>query len=129
VGPDNFRWLFSAYSGVAADNLGIHAHNQYLEALADTGLLGLLALVALLAAVLAALWRGLGDDVSTWLWRSALLASLCAWLGHGVLDAFGRFWPTSVAFWLIVGLAIKQPVDAADDRNDHQQHEDSGWAG
>src|SRR5262249_51731545 len=28
VGPDNFRWLFAAYSDLAVNNLGIHAHDQ-----------------------------------------------------------------------------------------------------
>ena len=49
VGPDNFRWRFADYSGVAADNLGIHAHDQYLETLADTGLLGLATLALAVA--------------------------------------------------------------------------------
>ena len=51
VGPDNFRWRFADYSGVAADNLGIHAHDQYLETLADTGVLGLATLLWLWVGV------------------------------------------------------------------------------
>ena len=39
-----------------------------------------------------------------WPWRAAVLASLSAWLVHAVLDDFERFWPASVAFWLIAGL-------------------------
>ena len=106
VGPDNFRWLFASYSGVQADNLGIHAHDQYLETLADTGVLGLLAFMWLLIVVT----RGAMQDAllanDTWLWRTALLASLTAWLVHAVLDDFERFWPTSIAFWLTVGLIV-----------------------
>src|SRR5206468_10142975 len=51
VGPDNYRWRFASYSGIAEDNLGVHAHNQYFEALADTGILGLLTLGWLLASL------------------------------------------------------------------------------
>jgi hypothetical protein len=39
-----------------------------------------------------------------WPWRAAVLASFSAWLVHALLDDFERFWPASVAFWLIVGL-------------------------
>jgi hypothetical protein len=42
-----------------------------------------------------------------WAWRVALLASLSAWLLHALLDDFERFWPASVAFWLIVGLSLR----------------------
>ena len=42
-----------------------------------------------------------------WPWRAAVLASLSAWLLHAVLDDFERFWPASVAFWLIAGLSLR----------------------
>jgi hypothetical protein len=107
VGPDNFRWRFADYSGIDADNLGIHAHNQYLEALADTGVLGFVSLCWLLGALVLCSVSGLRQaSHADWPWRAALLASLCAWLVHAVLDDFERFWPTSVAFWLIVGLCL-----------------------
>jgi O-antigen ligase len=111
VGPDNFRWLFTTYTGVQADNLGIHAHDQYLETLADTGVLGFVGFVWLLVAVTRAAIQGASADVD-WPWRAALLASLTAWLVHAVLDDFERFWPTSIAFWLIVGLIACRPQSA-----------------
>jgi O-antigen ligase len=108
VGPDNFRWRFADYSSIAADNLGIHAHDQYLETLADTGILGLVSFAWLIATLMR-----LGVERSRYaarardrVWRVALLASLAAWLTHAVLDDFERFWPTSVAFWLILGLTL-----------------------
>jgi hypothetical protein len=106
VGPDNFRWLFTAYSGVPANNLGIHAHNQYLEALADSGTLGLLSFLALLMMLMRVAAAGVRYPDVDWTWRAALLASLTAWLVHAMLDDFERFWPTSVAFWLVVGLTL-----------------------
>jgi len=113
VGPDNFRWLFASYSGTAADNLGIHAHNQYLEALADTGLLGFLTLAWLLSALVVQCVRGLRQAQTDWPWRAALLVSLSAWLLHALLDDFERFWPASVAFWLIVGLALSLATEGS----------------
>jgi O-antigen ligase len=118
VGPDNFRWQFAAYSGIAADHLGIHAHNQYLEALADTGLVGLVAQVWLLGALVVTAWRqatlpraavvrdgGVGEIA--WPWRAAVLAGLVVWVSHAMLDDFERFWPSSVAFWLLCGLSLR----------------------
>jgi O-antigen ligase len=110
VGPDNYRWLFATYAGVPADNLGVHAHNQYLEALADTGLLGLLTLGWLLTQLLRTAVSAVISHAQSvdWPWRLALLASLVTWLLHAVLDDFERFWPASVAVWLIAGLSLRQ---------------------
>jgi len=46
-----------------------------------------------------------------------LLASLSAWLLHALLDDFERFWPTSVAFWLLAGLSLSRasPAHGASD--------------
>jgi O-antigen ligase len=111
VGPDNFRWRFADYSGVPADNLGIHAHDQYLEALADTGVLGLLSLGWLLVRLVRIALDGVrrGTQSADWPWRAAMLASLSAWLLHALLDDFERFWPASVVFWLLAGLNLRVP--------------------
>ncbi|HLZ28224.1 MAG TPA: O-antigen ligase family protein [Chloroflexota bacterium] len=109
VGPDNFRWRFAGYSGVPADNLGIHAHDQYLEALADTGVLGLFTLSWLLVWLVRTALDGVRRVTAAgdWAWRAAILASLSAWLLHALLDDFERFWPASVAFWLLAGLNLR----------------------
>lgn len=111
VGPDNFRWLFASYSGVQTDNLGIHAHNQYLEALADTGVLGLVSLLWVLGALVVHAIRALKRAGTDWSWRAALLASLGAWLVHALVDDFERFWPSSIAFWLLAGLSLSRLSD------------------
>ncbi len=110
VGPDNFRWLFATYADVADNNLGIHAHNQYLESLADTGILGFASFSWLMSALVIAAVRRVRRAASDWPWHAALLASLTAWLVHALLDDFERFWPTSVAFWLVVGLILCHPL-------------------
>jgi O-antigen ligase len=106
VGPDNYRWQFARYAGLPENNLGVHAHDQYLEALADTGILGLATLGWLLVSVVRVAKTGLRQRTD-WPWRAALLASLSAWLLHAVVDDFERFWPASIAFWLIVGLSLR----------------------
>ena len=114
VGPDNYRFRFVDYSGIDLSHAGIHAHNQLLEAAADSGLPG--------AAALVALWLCIGwtarerlrrASTATWPWRAALAAALVAWLLHALVDDFDRFWPTSVGFWLCVGLALGLGGDEA----------------
>jgi O-antigen ligase len=114
VGPDNFRYRFGDYSGVTADNLGIHAHNQYLEALANAGVLGGFTLCWLLLRLMrVALGVASTSTASAdWPWRAATVASLTAWLLHALLDDFERFWPASVAFWLLAGLVAVGFPDA-----------------
>jgi O-antigen ligase len=115
LGLDNYRWQFTSYSGIGSDNLGIHAHNQYLEAFADGGLFGLLALICLLGALLRHAWRAAarplvagGDEQADRPWRAAVVAALATWLVHALVDDFERFWPASVAFWLICGLSWRE---------------------
>ncbi|HEV7666230.1 MAG TPA: O-antigen ligase family protein [Chloroflexota bacterium] len=108
VGLDNYRWQFASYSGIASNNLGIHAHNQYLEALADSGLLGLVAFAWLLGALVRHAWQAaLVSRLAPpdWPWRATVVAALASWLVHALVDDFERFWPASVAFWLICGLS------------------------
>jgi hypothetical protein len=113
VGPDNFRWRFGDFSGVPVTNVGVHAHDQFLETLADSGGVGLLAFGWLLMSLLRQAARGLLVDAS-WVWRAAVLASLSAWLAHALLDDFERFWPASVAFWLLAGLGALEPTAGLD---------------
>src|SRR5439155_26069174 len=121
----------ASYSGVPADNLGVHAHDQYLEALADTGALGLLMLGWLLVSLVRTAVAGVQRCATSadWPWRAAILASLSAWLLHALLDDFERFLPTSVAFLLISGLclwvcaagsAVCKPVAQSDDLYNHE---------
>jgi hypothetical protein len=108
VGPDNFRLRFADYSGIEESHLGTHAHTLYLESLADSGTLGFAALLAVLLSLVRCCSRAVaGEAGGTWLWRAALAASLTAWLVHGLLDDFERFWPAHVAYWLIAGLIVR----------------------
>jgi hypothetical protein len=108
VGPDNFRVRFDEYSGMDEAHVGTHAHSLYLESLADTGVLGFAAFAGVLLCLGRACIRALGEPFeANWLLRAALVASLAAWLVHGVLDDFERFWPAHVAFWIVVGLLVR----------------------
>ncbi len=106
VGPDNFRLRFTDYTGAEESHIGTHAHSLYFESLADSGVLGFVALCGFLIGLARSLKRGLAAD-RDWLWRGALMASLAAWLVHGVVDDFERFLPTHLVFWVVVGLAVR----------------------
>jgi hypothetical protein len=114
VGPDNFRWQYGHYAGLNAWNTDIHANNLYLEWLADTGVVGLAAFLWLTAEILRAAYRATfankdwGREVGRRkLLAIGLFAALIAWYVHGVFDAFYEFTPTYLAFWLVVGLALR----------------------
>jgi hypothetical protein len=110
VGPDNFHVRFGDFSGVPESKLGTHAHSMYLEALADTGVVGFAALACLVGVAVWLGLRGLVLDAnagSVWVYRAALLASLTAWLVHGLLDDLQRFWPVGLALWVILGLIAR----------------------
>jgi hypothetical protein len=65
-------------------------------------------LSALLVSLVRACARAISAELDgPWLWRAALVASLAAWLVHGLLDDFERFWPAHVAYWLLVGLLVR----------------------
>ena len=83
------------------------------RSLADTGVVGFVALLWLLLTVLRLGWRGLltHPERSVWLMRAALLASLIAWLVHGLVDDLARFWPAGVALWIVVGLIVRGSDD------------------
>jgi hypothetical protein len=109
VGVDNFHVRFGDYSGVEESKTGTHAHSLYLESLADTGVIGTLTLAWLLLTAAYLACRGLlsEPDRSRWILRAALLASLTAWVVHGVVDDLQRFWPVGVALWVILGLIAR----------------------
>jgi O-antigen ligase len=89
-------------------HIGVHAHNIYLEWLADGGIIGLLASAWFSLELFRASLRGVTDarsGSSDRLWRLAIVAALTAWFTHGLLDDFFRYTPTLVAFCMIAGLA------------------------
>jgi hypothetical protein len=110
VGPDNFRWVYGDFAGLATWDTGSHANSLYFEWLADTGLIALGVFVWLGWRLLRASFGNLRAAPRTvgtaWLWRVGLAASLAAWFLHGLFDYFYEPLPTNLAFWLVAGLAL-----------------------
>lgn len=108
VGPDNFRWRFGDYAGLATWDTNIHTNNLYIEWLADTGILGILAFLWFSVQMARQAWRTLPNP-QNWPWIVALIGALVAWYAHGVVDYFFEFTPAYTAFWLLIGLLVALP--------------------
>ena len=104
-GPDNFRWVYGDFAGIAVWDTGSHANSVYFEWLADLGLPGLAAFVWLAYRLLRTSLRSLSSVDAGWAWRLGLFGALAAWFLHGLLDYFYEPLPTNVAFWLVAALA------------------------
>lgn len=84
-----------------------HAHNLWLQAAADHGLIGLLAflwLTVVLAALGWAVQRGRPSDEGTLLLGFWL--GLVAWMGHGLLNAVSLGAGPALAVWGMMGLLV-----------------------
>lgn len=87
-----------------------HAHNVFLQALAEEGIFGLVALLAVLAVALHALWR-LRRGYGRWatVMTSGLMASLVAFLVHNQFDVTLFDAATGPYVWALLGLVAALP--------------------
>ncbi|MBK5226150.1 MAG: O-antigen ligase family protein [Thermoleophilia bacterium] len=107
VGPGQFRKVYSNYSENITPDEHLETHNIFLEALANTGVVGLAAMLFLLAS---AIWyqfrlvrsRSLNDSMR--LLSLGLLAALVAYVTHGFLDFF--LWQNGVTFLFFTLLGL-----------------------
>lgn len=88
AGPGRFGYeYFYAEPGTPPVFWALHAHNLYLQVLAEFGLMGFAALVLLLVAGAVWLWkRYLGTPDQERNWSGAILAGLASWLVQMVFD-------------------------------------------
>lgn len=107
VGPGNYPVLYTKYSetiGLDSRNEGRHPHNLYLEALAETGLVGGLVLFALMARALQGAWRARGALGG----RDGLLAEgvFVALVGYMINGFFLHPSAYSRYLWLTLGFGL-----------------------
>ncbi len=121
IGPDQFRLNYAPYIGVTPDDR-IRTHDIFIEALANTGVVGLLAMLFLLGSALWVQLRLLRekrlDSTSRWL-AVALIVALVAYIGHGVLDYF--LWETGVSFMFFILLGLTAWLEAKNGEAAKQQ--------
>ena len=105
VGVANFINYYPDYSG---HGFGLdHAHNIFLNMLAERGLIGLGAFVLVLVVMFRSLTSALGTAVSTR--ERTLVAGLIAlfvgYLAHSMLDVSYYDYKILLLFWVLVGAA------------------------
>jgi O-antigen ligase len=107
IGPGGFRLHYGTYLKPRQGDWDrrILANSLPLEIVADLGLLGGGLFFALLAAILRALLLALRyGQVVAW-WQIALIGSMAAFLGHGLVDYILISNAIFFLFWLLCGLA------------------------
>jgi len=84
------------------------AHNQYVQLLAETGLIGLTLYLAILIGFFARCWRALKENTSHT--RQWLLIGSMAAIAAQAVDAFGnpswQFSEVGLFFWLVLGIGV-----------------------
>lgn len=108
VGSGGYRTAFEAYRERWGLNSRSHAHSNFLQQMAEHGLLGLVAFTALWFVILKAAWQGWRSDLSPpyqgWLVGSTM--AVMAFLTAGLFEA--NFGDSEVAMmmWFMVGLVM-----------------------
>ena len=120
VGPGNYSIQLPAYRSPPQhatwhrlkrgqrNRQAFHAHNDYLETWAETGLVGLGALGWLLAAFLVPAWRARGQPTPPWqrLLRGGCMAALVTALVHSCFSFNLRDPTSALYFWTIAALLV-----------------------
>lgn len=116
VGPGNFAQAFEQYK-VSPNLLPVgHAHNQWLDEWATSGLPGVLAFSLLLGTVAIALWRrrGQADGMPA--------AALAAWCGLAAASLFECHFSDAEVVMLALfgaGMALLPGAETAEEENRH----------
>jgi O-antigen ligase len=113
LGPSNYYWYTPLYS-IRGYHVNFNSHSQYVDLIAQTGIIGLLVFLWVMASVALLAWR-LRHVVSEGFARGyvyAVLAGTCgsfvaAWLGDWVLPFVYNVglagFRASVLFWVFAG--------------------------
>jgi O-antigen ligase len=106
TGLGSFEAAFTQYQSFSSDESWDHAHNDYAEALAETGLVGGLLMVAALVMFFGVAFRKLGQRLqhdAGWIQLGATIGC-CGLLVHSFVD-FNLHIPANAA-WFAVCVAI-----------------------
>ena len=89
AGPGTWVQLKVAANPPGVPNLILpHAHDMYVQAAAELGVVGLVALALLAVAILRRLWAGWRSD--RWFETGAVIVSLGAFAGQSIVDNFSN---------------------------------------
>ena len=117
VGLGAFEIAYPHYQSFPSDDWIDHAHNDYIEALAETGLVGALLILCALALFFLEAFRDWGQPLqsqASWI-RSAAAIGCCGILVHSLWD-FNLHIPANAAwFAVLAGITITSRASAAID--------------
>jgi O-antigen ligase/tetratricopeptide (TPR) repeat protein len=117
AGPGTWVQLKVAANPPGVPNLILpHAHDMYVQAAAELGIVGLLALGLLAVAVVRRLWAAWRSE--RWLEAGAVIASLAALAGQSIVDNFSNLpfvclMVVTLVAWVDGGLAQGEAEPAA----------------
>ncbi|MCC6169742.1 MAG: O-antigen ligase family protein [Caldilineaceae bacterium] len=126
VGPGNYETLYPLVRlPIWEEPLG-HAHNIYLNVLAETGLVGLAGFLLFWGSAAAWVWRSARRTAQITLhdsWRQALAAGILGVLAHlAVHSVFDNLFVQGIylhlAFWLAAPAAAQAPAAAGDNESE-----------
>ena len=116
VGFGNYEPAYAEYALINwPDPLG-HAHNYYLNLLAETGVLGLLAYVGFWSAVFIQTIRALKQK--NWFLRGMVLGLLAAWVALAVHHLTDKLYVNNIYIHLGVMLGLLQLLDLRREKGD-----------
>ena len=108
TGLGSFATVYPRYRSFASDLEWDHAHNDYAEALAETGIAGAVVILSALGLFVILAFRNLNERLehgSDWIGLGAAIGC-CGLMVHGLAD-FNLHIPANAAwFSLLIGLAV-----------------------
>jgi O-antigen ligase len=108
TGLGSFETAFPPYQSLPGDDIWTHAHNDYAEALSESGLIGGLLIFGALLMFFPLALRNLGgklDNVGGWMQLGAMLGC-CGLLVHSFVDFNLRIPANAAWFAVCAGIAL-----------------------
>jgi len=114
-------WSFAEREEFIAQNvMPMHAHNEYLETGAESGLPGLWAFLLLFAVAAVSIWRSLqrASDLSHYLLLVGIAAALCAVAVSAVFTFNLKNPATALYFWTLLGIVSFEEISSRPARSE-----------
>jgi O-antigen ligase/Flp pilus assembly protein TadD len=108
TGAGSFMHVYPAYRTIRSEGIADHAHNDYLELLADNGIIGASLFAWFMAAVLTQSYQAFlkrKDPYARHLFAGAL-AGIAAFLLHGMTDFNFYIGANGLYLFLLLGLVV-----------------------
>jgi len=109
VGWGNFQFVFPSYRTFFSRGYYFYSHNDYLQLIVETGLIGFSFFFLFIFSVIRSIFKQLGTRKDPFT-RSMVIGGLCGLFGvlmHSLVDFNFHITAVSFLFWLLLGLVYK----------------------